>query len=199
MEPDTKEHCCLCDIPTKTWKNIISEKTKYTNETICTRIYDIIGNAFDICFSADDFICSKCENILNDYEVLLIQIRKIRYAFIELLQKKYNLEQFNEVVVETKDDNIVDDNIKEDDITIFDNDIDSANPKKNSELIKCIKCSLNFETRTMFEAHETNHDGIGCLEHLRVIIRKKVNGLTLLLILIFLVFRNQNLIDYKII
>lgn len=99
METESKVNCFICDVPTKARKNVLLGKTKYSNEILYSKICDIIGDAFNICFSSEDLICIKCENILNDYDQLLAQIANIRIVFMKLLQKKYSLNQLEEILI----------------------------------------------------------------------------------------------------
>ncbi|KAM8709305.1 hypothetical protein ACLKA7_016158 [Drosophila subpalustris] len=94
MDSDNGVRCYICDellLANQTQTSLTEMCTTHTSTKFPNKLAQLVGEAFLVIVCKDDFVCSRCTNLVNYYDRLENDVERVKSNLLNLLNKKYGI------------------------------------------------------------------------------------------------------------
>lgn len=96
MDTDSGVRCYICDellLPTQTQTSLTEMCTTHTSTKFPNKLAQLVGEGFLVIVCNEDFVCSRCTNLVNYYDRLENDVERVKSNLLNLLNKKYGINE----------------------------------------------------------------------------------------------------------
>lgn len=96
MDSDAGVRCYICDEPlltTQTLTSLTDMCTTHTSTKFPNKLAQLVGEGFLVIVCNDDFVCSRCTNLVNYFDRLENDVERVKSNLLNLLNKKYGINE----------------------------------------------------------------------------------------------------------
>ncbi|KAH8415582.1 hypothetical protein KR222_005625 [Zaprionus bogoriensis] len=96
MDSDAGTHCYICDellLASQTQTSLTDMCTTHTSTKFPNKLAQLVGEGFLVIVCNEDFVCSRCTNLVNYYDRLENDVERVKSNLLNLLNKKYGINE----------------------------------------------------------------------------------------------------------
>ncbi|XP_034481566.1 uncharacterized protein LOC117787211 [Drosophila innubila] len=96
MDTDNGVRCYICDellLANQTQTSLTEMCTTHTSTKFPNKLAQLVGEAFLVIVCKEDFVCSRCTNLVNYYDRLENDVERVKSNLLNLLNKKYGINE----------------------------------------------------------------------------------------------------------
>lgn len=96
MDSDAAARCYICDEPllvNQTQTSLTEMCTTHTSTKFPNKLAQLVGEGFLVIVCNEDFVCSRCTNLVNYYDRLENDVERVKTNLLNLLNKKYGINE----------------------------------------------------------------------------------------------------------
>lgn len=96
MDSDAGARCYICDellLSNQTQSPLTEMCTSHTSTKFPNKLAQLVGEAFLVIVCNEDFVCSRCTNLVNYYDRLENDVERVKSNLLNLLNKKYGINE----------------------------------------------------------------------------------------------------------
>lgn len=96
MDSDGGVRCYICDellLANQTQTSLTEMCTTHTSTKFPNKLAQLVGEAFLVIVCKEDFVCSRCTNLVNYYDRLENDVERVKSNLLNLLNKKYGINE----------------------------------------------------------------------------------------------------------
>ncbi|XP_017081117.2 uncharacterized protein LOC108114576 [Drosophila eugracilis] len=85
--------CYICDDRCEPQTSLTDMSTTHTSTKFPNKLAQLVGEGFLVIVCGDDYVCSRCTNLVNYYDRLENDVERVKTNLISLLNKKYAINE----------------------------------------------------------------------------------------------------------
>ncbi|XP_062128248.1 uncharacterized abhydrolase domain-containing protein DDB_G0269086 [Drosophila sulfurigaster albostrigata] len=96
MDSDGVARCYICDellLGNQTQTSLTDMCTTHTSTKFPNKLAQLVGEGFMVIVCNEDFVCSRCTNLVNYYDRLENDVERVKSNLLNLLNKKYGINE----------------------------------------------------------------------------------------------------------
>ncbi|EDW18255.1 uncharacterized protein LOC6582066 [Drosophila mojavensis] len=96
MDSDAAARCYVCDEPllaSQTQTAVTDMCTTHTSTKFPNKLAQLVGEGFLVIVCNEDFVCSRCTNLVNYFDRLENDVERVKANLLNLLNKKYGINE----------------------------------------------------------------------------------------------------------